>query len=504
MSDKPDPLKKLFSDMGSVFVKALKAKLNESHDARDATSAPRAITMDSVELRRRVGVWSRASGVGVRWPEEYIRDPSVKDLTKAYDIHQSPCVDFGKLSEQVPGFELRPESTEQLCASLRFLSQERIPIKIRGGNHSSGGQTLIRDGAVIDIRGLSGIIEDAPERGEVCARAGMTWMALCDHLQKQGRRPIVLTGHWLTTISGTLAVGGYGDTSHNHGPQIGMVTQMVVVTLDGARHSVSPGDPLFDYTMAGRGQLGVIAEVTLQTMKSDRQLAARVMRWSDDEAFIKDAIKVIDEEKFDLFLARYFWKNEGHYVAGAGHFQSELCDVSEFEGLSGELVDTQFADIYQTVIDESVPDRGADRYWPALEFVLPLPDGLDVWRQFIRGIKQPLLHLALEEGTPVMVLRRDDRFPLAAYPDSDYCLLVAVRPRILGFQIPGAMQDLSRLRKMVLDAGGKIYLMSIESPDAIQPEKQFGEEACATLLALKKKYDPHWLLNPGLLPTPET
>src|SRR5262249_13496949 len=99
--------------------------------------------------------------------EERIRQLGVRVLRKAdwgQGFPESPCVDFGRYIEREPWFVLKPETVESLRSCVVWLSDRRIPFKVRGAAHSSGGQVLIGDGAVIDISALRNVSRTDPER----------------------------------------------------------------------------------------------------------------------------------------------------------------------------------------------------------------------------------------------------------------------------------------------------------------------------------------------------
>src|SRR5262249_19128928 len=142
-----------------------------------------------------------------------------------------------------------------------------IPYAVRGAGHSSGGQSLIEGGAVLDTRRLDRIVADDPARETITVEGGLWWLALARHLMPQGRRPRSITANLRSTVAGTLAVGGFGDAAHVDGLQISHVDRLTLVTPDGRVHALGPDDELFRLSLAGRGQLGVIADATLQTSR---------------------------------------------------------------------------------------------------------------------------------------------------------------------------------------------------------------------------------------------
>jgi hypothetical protein len=455
-------------------------------------------------LRARVTQWAQEEGVEVLWPADFapeLQQPNADaaDLRLKHSVEGSPCIDWGRLTVKVPRFVVRPKAVAQLAATLRLLSELSLPFKTRGGGYSNGTQTLIgEEGAVIDMKGLSAIVDDLPEQDMIRVQGGARWLDVIRHLHGQGRRPTTLIGNWQATISGTLAVGGFGDATHIHGTVISSVKAMTVMTLDGDLHAVTQGDPLFDYTLAGRGQVAVIVDALLETRRDPWVVDAVLLEWERLEDFIADAAIIADEQRFSPFNVRYYWKGAAPFI-GAGCFpRGELGE--RMKGLKARSVGVRQAeDLFDVGIELSDLGFGAQRCWPCLEFVLPLPEGLAVWEAFHNDIKASLLDLTLEDGSPLLVMRGEGRLPLAPFPEAERCLVCAIRPSMQSFQVPANIGFLNRWRGRILDAGGKIYLMSIEPEGDLHLVRQFGDEALGVLRGLKAKHDPQGLMNRGLL-----
>lgn len=441
----------------------------------------------------RVRQWALEFGVSVRWPEDFA--PTQGKDPRSAPLDQSPCIDFGRVQAKVPRFVVLPADQAQLSATLLLLSHLKIPIKIRAGGHSNGAQTLMgEEGAVIDMRHLNRIVSDHPTENLIRVEGGARWVDVIRHLHAQNRRPLTMTGYWQTTVAGTLSVGGFGDTTHINGPQTSSITAMTVMTLDGQRHEVTSGHPLFDYVLAGRGQLAVIADATIKTSPGPWVAHVALLEWARVEDLIEDAAKIIEQKRFSPFNVRYFWRQDAPFLGGACFLDEE----PNLEGLKAKLVGiNRDVDLFAAGMEASAPGFGARNHWPCLEFVLPLPQGLEVWQEFHRDIKQSLLDLALEDGSPIVIMHTTPTLPLAPFPDSPFCLVFALRPKLQGFQVPANIGFLNRWRQRILDAGGKIYLMSIEDGD-LKLAQQFGP-AYARFVELKKEFDPDFLLNPGLL-----
>src|SRR5262245_4814273 len=111
--------------------------------------------------------FAATSGIEVRWPIDYLyaprawnRNQLLEEETERFDVRTNPCIDFGRFQEQIPRCVFSPKNETQLQEVIRFLRKIALPYKLRGGGHSSGGQTLIKDGAVVSLRKLSFVEEE--------------------------------------------------------------------------------------------------------------------------------------------------------------------------------------------------------------------------------------------------------------------------------------------------------------------------------------------------------
>lgn len=408
------------------------------------------------------------------------------------------CVDFGRWRVATPSFVLEPQDEAQLAEAMRFLLAEGVQYKFRGAGHSSGGQVLIEDGAIIDLRALCRVLHDDPEREEITVEGGMTWLTLIDHLAAQGRRPLCLTTGFYATVAGTIAVGGFGDTTHLYGLVTAGVIGLTVITPDGARHVVGPGDPLFDYSLAGQGQLGALASVTLKTLRRASEVRIKSMSWPSLADLVRDSLIIHQLRLFEFLRTRLFY-SEGSWVAQGiiGHFSARdatppldvsidplrPCAVSEIDSM------------HQRSYLQDEPGERSGYACPAVEFSLPLPQAIEIWSQLIKPIESAGLLRYLQHGVAVTLVTRQAA-PLAPVPDAEFSILLALRPLVPPDEVASVIPHMRELAARALAAGARLYMMSIE-PDQSLVRAQFGA-AFSKWAELKQTVDPAGLCNPGL------
>ena len=417
------------------------------------------------------------------------------------DFRDDPRLDHGRVVRRTPLGVLRPRDTGQLVACVGFLGEAKLRYTTRGAAHSAGGQTLVQDGVVLDLRHLDRILDDDPSNETLTIEGGAWWLALVRHLGAQGRRPRALTGNLRSSVAGTLAVGGFGDSSHLSGLQITHVLGMTLVTPDGARHRLGPDDELFRYSLAGRGQLGIIAEVTLRTVRRPLTIACRRLRWDSLGAFVRDSALIGACGTWDFLRARLRLPG-GEVVAHAGR---GLVDGRIDEPGRDLLAPSESGELERLDLLEALGGDLDHRQsaCPALELVLPLPDGLAAWPELAAMITSAGIPALQPLGHSVMVVPAAPRFPLAPTPPAGRGLLVALRPELPIAEAPALLPALRAIGRRALELGARLYLMSIDLEDPRFAERQFGA-ALPRLRALRAERDPHGLLNAGLLEGPES
>jgi len=454
-----------------------------------------------------VAAAARKAGVEVRAdPATYpgLRDPRAGDLVARYDFRESPCVDYARTHEAIPRLWLRPGDRAGLAACLRALAAAEVPFKARGGGHSSGGQVLIEAGAVIDLGGLGRILADDPRGETITVEGGCTWLSLFEYLHRLGRRPRVLTDNLRTTVAGTLSVGGFGDASHRFGLQADDVTALEIMTLDGETHEVGPGQALFDYSLCGRGQLGVVVGATLRTRRIPARLRARIVTFATIDGYCAAAQEAARRGYFDFFRARLEWVGSAAVRAVVGVLGPQdrpAMETWSYPGFAPDEVSTaEDLDLFEHLrID---PGAELEHAGPALEVVFPAAEAATAITRFANAVRASGLDGQLGHGASLLLLPNRGRLPLSPLPPERFAVMLALRPRLSESAARGWLPAMRTLGHQALEGGARLYLMSVE-PGSLAPadflDRQFGPQDHRTLVNLKNVWDPKRLLNPWLV-----
>ena len=410
--------------------------------------------------------------------------------------------DFGRYIVAEPAVVLRPASVDQLAATLRALRDHALPYKIRGAAHSSGGQVVSRGGAVVDVTGLSGVVADAGTT--VDALGGTRWIEIAEHLHPR-RRPPVMTDNLRTTVAGTLAVGGFGDTTMRYGLQAASVAALDWVAPDGTITTLGPDDERFGYVLCGRGVLGAIARARLEVIARPPLLAGHLVAWRSLEEFLLGARVIHRDQRYEFVRAMLLWNQGGAVRAILANFTDG--DVPRGPGVDGlgaaEAIVLPPSD--RLVHARQDPIERWHYVCPALELALPLDErGRAAWGEIAPRVMRSGLAQHLPDGSAVVVVPGHPRLPLAPVPSGEAALLVALRPQLARPEDAAHWLPLLReLAAIAIAHGGRIYLISVEPDDPRFVEAQFGTAVVQRWRQLKAEVDPDGLCNPGLLPGTE-
>lgn len=171
-----------------------------------------------------------------------------------------------------PDVVVRPRSTDEVSAVLRWASAEGVPVTPYGaGSGVVGGAVAVRGGVLLDLSGLSGLVALDEESGVATFRAGTLGPDVEGVLNPLGWT----VGHFpssimCSTVGGWVSARGAGQLSTRYGKAEDLVVALEAVLPSGEVWRTLPaprtaaGPDVWRLLAGAEGTLGVVTEVTLR------------------------------------------------------------------------------------------------------------------------------------------------------------------------------------------------------------------------------------------------
>ncbi|WP_437281586.1 FAD-binding oxidoreductase [Sorangium sp. So ce375] len=177
---------------------------------------------------------------------------------------------YGGLRQSAETFcEIAPASSAELADVIGTAHRHGVPVRIRGQGHGLNGaslpgahELLLRTERLGDVR--------FEAEGTVTAGAGAVLWDVRNVVERHGFTvPVVNDGHAGPSVAGFVAAGGFGPGSRLHGGFWENVAAVTLVDGAGQLRRVDRDDALFPWLFGAMGQLGIVAEATLELIPLD-------------------------------------------------------------------------------------------------------------------------------------------------------------------------------------------------------------------------------------------
>lgn len=158
------------------------------------------------------------------------------------------------------------ENSQDVINAIRWVRQQDIPFRVRGGGHSYEAFSLVDGGLIIDLSRLLSFRIDQ-EQATVRVGAGWRWAELYEALWNE--RLVIPAGTCPTVcVSGFTLGGGYGFLSRLLGLLSDNLLELEMVTPQGELITVNQSahpDLFWACRGGGQGSYGVITSFTFRT-----------------------------------------------------------------------------------------------------------------------------------------------------------------------------------------------------------------------------------------------
>ncbi|NMO02208.1 FAD-binding protein [Gordonia sp. TBRC 11910] len=195
-----------------------------------------------------------------------VTDP---DVLGAYRFDRANDPDAG-----TPLAVVRPTSTEQVQAAVRWCSQRAVPMVVRGaGTSLSGGSTAVDGAVTICTEQMTDITVDVATRTVVAQPGALNADVKAAAAQHGLWYPPDPSSFEICSIGGNIATNAGGLCCVKYGVTVEYVLGLQVVLADGRAVRLggrqlkdSAGLPLTKLFVGSEGVLGIVTEVTLRLL----------------------------------------------------------------------------------------------------------------------------------------------------------------------------------------------------------------------------------------------
>jgi len=162
-----------------------------------------------------------------------------------------------------------PKNEDEIRQTLRFASENHLPVAMAGAHHSMGGQSIAQNGIVLDMNDFDEIVVNQ-EGMTMRVQSGATWGEIQQQLDPLGLSVKAMQSINIFSVGGTLSVNAHG-IAHDPGQVAPTVRSMRIMLADGSVVTASreQNEELFRHVLGGYGLFGVILDADLDVVQNE-------------------------------------------------------------------------------------------------------------------------------------------------------------------------------------------------------------------------------------------
>ncbi len=420
------------------------------------------------------------------------------------DDREARSRDFGGMIRKLPEAVAMPTSVAEVSSIVRMAAKNEVPLTIRGGGHSQGGQCLTDGGLVLDTTRLDRV--QPMGRDLVRAQGGAEWGKVVDALRGTGRLPRILADIAEVTVGGTLSAGGLGTTSHRYGAQAGQIEQLEVVTGTGerVRCSRTRNSGLYDAVRGGQGQFGVITEAWIRLRKAGERLRQYQLRYRDSDRIAHDLERIVDEGRFDhVRVETRVHANDTILHAGVeyneGHDDGQALEGLEYDEVaaSRDTTEVGHAGMYPTWVFKRT------NFHPWRDWIMP-------WEALPALLAQPWVN---PQWVPQAPFTWTGMYPIGTAEIDAPLFMCPKGTRVLLYSILAVLHEYDKAKEMaarlkeidrtLFGLGGKGYLSGAVGYGCKEWKEHY-RKRLEMAIRWKKEFDPKVIFRGNAMPFGES
>jgi FAD/FMN-containing dehydrogenase len=181
-----------------------------------------------------------------------------------------------------PALIARCTTPADVAATVRLARERDLPLAVRGGGHSIGGQSVCDGGLVADLSPMRRITVD-PVARRARAEGGVLWGELDAATQEHGLATVGgIVTH--TGIAGLTLGGGIGWLMRKHGAVVDNLLAADLVTVDGEAVHAADDPELLWGLRGGGGNFGIVTSFEYRLHEVGPAVLAGPMYFALDDA----------------------------------------------------------------------------------------------------------------------------------------------------------------------------------------------------------------------------
>ncbi len=191
------------------------------------------------------------------------------DLRQDTAARGAYATDAGGTAYGLPHGVVIARGAQQIAALMQTAQQFRVPVTVRGGGLTTEGESVAFGGILLDMTGMSRVLNVDAEALTARTEAGIFWHSLAEELRRHDLDYLSAPLNLTSSVGGTLGVGGIDVNSPRLGCSADQAIALQVVTPTGeiVECSDTQNAELFQRVILGYGQFGVITEATLKVRR---------------------------------------------------------------------------------------------------------------------------------------------------------------------------------------------------------------------------------------------
>lgn len=417
--------------------------------------------------------------------------------------------------DECPGVAGTPDavvevtSTAQAAAVVKLCAEAGVPVTVRGaGTGQAGGSVPVEGGVVLSLKGMDQILEFDEAARTLRVQPGVLLQDVKAEAEKRGLYYPPDPGEKTATIGGNAATNASGPYAVKYGVTRDYIAALTVVRADGSTETLSGAD--LESVIGSEGTLAVITELTLRLIDKPKADAILLFPFMDTETCLNAA---------NTLLAKDYAPAVVEYMD---------TDIVEFSGnvtgnpvfpveMDGERVGATLMLTLEGEDDDSVMEKMEEIAELAEEIEcldILVGDTPTMKREFWAA--HDTFHTSMESGAknaieynitvPAEKIAEMVEYAKAEGEAKGLKVMAYAHVGSGGMHIHAVSDgEKAEFAAKVIELAALIYGKCSELGGSIRGEygigcakKQYlGAEALDKFSALKAKYDPKGILNPG-------